>query len=388
MNFSRLFRIDFAVLLFLIVFLASPSSKAEEPPQGGEIIRLQREIDELRRSIEELRKEEVETIIEEGQNFGVNLGLFGHLNFSTNSREKAHSGFSLGDMDLYTTMNYGKRLDGLAEFVIEVEDNAFSPNIERLWVGYTFSDLLIIRAGKHHSVLGYWNRTYNHSMQLHHTVERPFFLKFKGSGSVIPVHITGLEFGGSRGYGFGRFKYGIQVGNGTRIAASKLKSEDASDLENSNKQVILRISFNPSALLELNVGLSGTTFKIDTSSKSGLRERILGADIAYQRGAMELLAEYFRIENSQAAGDAFYIQLAYNIYGDITPYTRFESLDADAADPYFSDLEGGFDRAQVIAGVRYDIDILRSSIKAQYRYDDTKGGNDYNVFETQWSFGF
>jgi hypothetical protein len=221
------------------------------------------------------------------------------------------------------------------------------------------------------------------------TVDRPFFLDFEHNGGILPIHIVGLEFEGSWRYGFARFKYELNVGNGPKINQSTRKLNPNAAFDNdSSKQVALRISLTPSALPYLTVGLFGTAFKVDTSTRAGLYERIYGADVAYRRYGLEFLAEYFRLTNSDAAGDAFYIQLAYGILDDLTPYARFESLEVDEDDPYATDLIQGFDRYQAIAGIRYDIDHLRSSIKAQYRYDDSRDGNDYNVFEMQWSFGF
>jgi hypothetical protein len=38
--------------------------------------------------------------------------------------------------------------------------------------------------------------------------------------------------------------------------------------------------------------------------------------------------------------------------------------------------------------MRYDMDVLHSSLKAQYRFDDAEDSDDFNVFEAQWSFHF
>ncbi|MCR4287118.1 MAG: hypothetical protein NUW09_03795, partial [Deltaproteobacteria bacterium] len=99
------------------------------------------------------------------------------------------------------------------------------------------------------------------------------------------------------------------------------------------------------------------------------------------------MAEYFRFDNADASADAFYVQFAYTVAEDITPYLRYESLNIDYADPYFKDLKGGMDRRQTIAGVRYDI-ADRSAIKAQVRRDSSRHGNTFNVFEMQWAFNF
>lgn len=375
-----------AAVLFAAVIHADDVSDLKK-----RVDRQQEEINQLRHDLERLEQGESsgESIYTKPM-FGANLGLFGDINFTTHSREKANNSFYLGEADLYSTGRYGDRLTFLAELAIEEAGHDFALDAERLWVGYAISDILLVRAGKQHTALGYWNKTYHHGRQLFLTVDRPFFLAFEHDGGVVPTHITGLEFEGRWGYGFARFKYEFEVGNGPHVdqsAPGELMSNDFHD-DNNSKQIVLRVSGEPAWIRGLNIGVSGTVFKIDMAAKAGLYESIYGLDIAYHDKGFEFATEYFILRNSDAAGEAFYAQLGYNAAEDITPYVRFESLDAENNDPYLGGLTGGFDRRQVIAGVRYDIDAVRSSIKAQYRYDDAKNGNDYNVFELQWSFGF
>ena len=390
MRDHKRFYIYLCLLSFFAIIFTTPVLRAAELPGLEERIeKQQEEIDRLRQDLEMFHSEVYELKGETKPLFGANLGLFGDINYSTKSREKAHNGFYLGDVDLYSALSYGDRLNFLLELAIEIQEHASELDLERLWIGYTFNDLLIIRAGKHHTAIGYWNKTYHHGKHLFLTVDRPFFLDFGHNGGILPIHIVGLEFEGGWRSGFARFKYELDVGNGPKINQSTRKLNPNAAFDNDgSKQVALRISLTPSALPGLTVALFGTTFKLDTSARAGLRERIYGVDVAYRRHGLEFLAEYFRLANSDATGDAFYIQLAYSILDDLTPYTRFESLEVDEADPYATNLLQGFDRYQAIAGVRYDIDQLRSSIKGQYRYDNSRDGNEYDVFEMQWSFGF
>ena len=385
------YQISYVIVLFFIIF-SPPYLKADELSDlKTKIDEQQKEINELRYSLDRLKGGGVngEQMDELKPMFGVNMGIFGDANFTTNSREKAKNSFYLGEVDLYSTGNYGSRMRFLSEIVIEGEDQAFEVDLERVWVEYAFSDLLKLKAGKQHTALGYWNKTYHHGKQLFLTVDRPFFLAFEHDNGVIPVHITGLEFEGSWSYNFAIFKYEFQIGNGPGIDNSHgiLVPNNILD-DNNSKQIILRITGRPLSVPDLSIGLFGTVFTIDTATRAGVDEKIYGVDIAYGRDRFEVLAEYFRLENSDASGNAFYVQLNYGIIENITPYARIETLDADKDDPYLNSLSYGFDRRQVVAGIKYDIDAARSSIKAQYRYDDTHNGNDYNVFEMQWSFGF
>ncbi len=395
-------------LTFFLLTAVMPAH-ADEPPDLLEKLKnqqtliesQQKAIDELRRRLQRLEGQEYRVedhgsmmFSETGEDirpkFGLNLGVFGDINYSTKNRENDHHGFSIGNIDLYSTVNYGARLSFLTELVIEMEKNDEKEiDPERFWVGYTFSDLLTVRAGRQHSALGYWNKTYHHGRNLFLTTDRPFFLDFEDNGGILPVHIVGIELEGTAGLADIRWRYELDLGNGPRIDLTnkQLIVSDVSD-NNNSKQWILRLSAKPNRYPGLTLGLSGTTFRIDTASKPGLEELILGGDLSYMNGAWEFISEYFRLRNSQDHANAFYIQLGYNFYGIVTPYARYEALDVNPMDPYLSDLQSNADRFQEIVGLRFDIDYLRSSLKVQYRHDDKKGDETYNVLETQWSFSF
>jgi hypothetical protein len=322
--------------------------------------------------------------------FGVNLGIFGDINYSTKNREMDHQGFFLGDLDLYSAVNYGTRLSFLAEIIIEIEKNDEKEiDPERLWVAYTFSDLLTVRAGRQHSALGYWNKTYHHGRNLFLTTDRPFFLDFEDDGGILPVHIMGIEFEGTVSLANIRWRYELDFGNGPRIDPTEmvLVPNDSSD-NNNSKQWILRLSARPGSYPGLTLGISGTAYEVDTTTRPSLEERVLGLDFSYFHRGWEFISEYFWLSNSDDDANAFYIQLGYNIYDHLTPYVRYESLNMDPTDPYFLDLQNNADRFQEIAGLKFDIDYLRSSLKIQYRHDDMKGDKTFNVLESQWSFSF
>ena len=88
-------------------------------------------------------------------------------------------------MSLYSTASHGDHLHFLGELEIEMEDAETEIELERLWVGYTFSDLLTVRAGKQNTALGYWNKTYHRGKQLFTTIDRPFFLTSETTFSMI-----------------------------------------------------------------------------------------------------------------------------------------------------------------------------------------------------------
>jgi hypothetical protein len=377
----------------MLLFIAAVDSRADEltdlkksvEEQQRELEELQKKVEDLeeRRRLEEEAAREMEDI---RPKFGVNLGVFGDINFSSDSREKENETFSLGELTLYSAAGYGERLNFLFELVVEFEEDETEVEMERLWAGYTISDLFIVRAGRFHTALGYWNKTFHHGKHLFHTVDRPFFLAFEGEDGVVPVHIIGLELSGSADIGQTRVKYWFEVGNGPSIENNQLDPNNFSD-EDDSKQFALRVTLSPKWFQGLSVGLFGTHVPVDTIFKRNFDQNIFGLDIHYASEGLEFISEYFYFDNSEATADAFYAQLSYALDA-LIPFTRYEWLDVDSDDPYMRALAGGFDRSQFIAGLRYDIDLFHSSLKAQYRHDDEDGSKDFDVFEAQWSFHF
>lgn len=366
-----------SLLLFFTIFIFTPFTAHADELSGLQetVTRQQVQIDSLLQKMKDHENED-------SSKFGWNLGLFGDINYTTKSKEHPNDAFYFHELSLYSSASYGDRLNFLTEIAFEHEE----ADIERVWIGYTVNDLLVIRAGKFHTAMGYWNKTYHHGRQLFPAVDRPFFLAFEHDGGVLPIHITGLEIEGSKAFGIGRLKYEFELGNGPQIdqMGGMLDPNNASD-NNSSKQPVLRVSLRPSSVQGLSVGVFATNFEVDTSAKTGVDETIYGADISYNNNNVEFITEGFIFYNPDGDGNACYGQLSFTS-GDWTPYVRYERLEVQGGDPYFKDLHEGVDRRQAIAGLRYDIDPLRSSLKFQYRHDDST--NDYDVFEAQWAFHF
>ena len=140
----------------------------------------------------------------------------------------------------------------------------------------------------------------------------------------------------------------------------------------------------------MNVGTGVPNDSID--------QTIWSADLEYLANNVELLAEYYAWMNDseQAAsfGDssAYYVQAGYQFAHKVTPYARYELLDAKANDPYFIAVGmtvPGLDRQKSITtvGVRYDLHY-RAALKFELRAVDDDLDGSYNEAGVQWSFSF
>lgn len=107
--------------------------------------------------------------------YAVNFGLFSDVRLSSSSLEGENTGFALGDLDFYATEEISDNTRGFIELVFENTSSGIVTDLERLWIMRTFTDEFKLSAGRFHSPLGRWNRTYHHGSLVQATITRPFF---------------------------------------------------------------------------------------------------------------------------------------------------------------------------------------------------------------------
>lgn len=326
---------------------------------------------------------------------------FGDVTYTESTASGVEGGFALGQLNFYVSQPLDDRTDVLVDFVIESEDTGeFIVDLERAQISYIFNDILKVRAGRFHNLLGYWNTAYHHGSQLQTSIDRPLFLEFEDDGGILPTHIVGLWAAGRTNTGSGVFNYGIMLGNGSKVHAAEALDPNNIGDDNGNKAISLRVGFEPNAMEGLGLGFSfynATVSGFDATDTEVMRvkQNLIGFDVTYFAHNLELLGEYYIIKDEDDFGggqkyssSAYYVQAGYSI-GKLTPYARFEdmSLDEDG-DPYF-DSTVGLDTAEterMILGARYSLSIL-SSIKAEARFVDD-GTTNWEEYAVQWAFAF
>ena len=125
-----------------------------------------------------------------------------------------------------------------------------------------------------------------------------------------------------------------------------------------------------------------------------MAQLLLEGEIVYIDDKLELLSEFYNFDdaiglggqNGNANNYAFYAQLAYQAAADLKPYFRVESLVVGGSDPFFTDL-GYNNRTVYLAGIRYDIAPLVSSLKLEAHFINN-GGPDNTEVAAAWGWGF
>lgn len=321
--------------------------------------------------------------------------------------------FFLGQLDLYVAESIGARLDVLTEVAIESPDGAeFVVDLERIQIGYLFSDALKVSAGRFHTPLGYWNTAYHHGAFLHTTIERPLFVRFEDDGGILPVHSVGLLASGRTFGKAGELSYAVQLANGSSIAldlGDPFTTTDPSDDRtaltpnntsdpNHNKALALHAEFSPAQLPAWALGASLYQSRVvgeglPAPTPVDLTQTILGADLTKRTGAFEVVAEYYLLRHRDHLGTQgtatdhlYYVQAEYEIGEWLTPYARHEQMSLDEGDPYVTALGSADTRLETL-GFRVRVGE-QSVVKLEGRFVDADGTNHHQEYAAQWAFTF
>lgn len=345
--------------------------------------------------------------------YAANFGLFGDITFNESDEAGTNNAFALGGLDFYATQEISDDTRVFVEFVLENIDTGLVTDLERLWISHTFDDKLVLAAGRFHTPLGNWNRTYHHGAILQDTISRPFFLDFEdGAAGILPVHIVGMMATGDFETNSGELSYEFGIGNGPSINTSsagfnasasnkpEIEINNTSDA-NTNKAMVLRGIYKLDAI-PLQFGASIMSSKIAESSEGNgsavaqkgdtlVDQNIFGLDVLYEHDDFDVMAEYYYFTNKNQVGvsgtynaSAYYIQFGYRITETLKAIARYEDLSIDANDTYFRVL-GTQEASHNVIGLRYDVDDS-NALKFEINQTDFTVGTDTTTYKLQWAF--
>ena len=273
------------------------------------------------------------------------------------------SGFAIDNLDFFITPNFG-RVKMLAELNFEVNaGGALDTDLERLQLGYTFTDAATLWMGRFHTPYGYWNTAFHHGAQIQ-VVTRPRFVDFEDKGGVLPAHSVGLWATGRMPAGPGKFQYDAYFANGSRILDGVVDFNAMRD-DNGNKAVGGNVGYRFGGALDgLLVGLHGLREEVDVYNGDALaaktRLAFVGGYYYLDMDPWESIAEYYRFRNQDLSGDsgthnswAAFLQLGYTLAERWTPYYRWEQAELSQSDPYFTSQVSGNPYKRHVVGLKY-----------------------------------
>jgi hypothetical protein len=314
-----------------------------------------------------------------------------------------NKGFFDGSVDFYLTPQLSSNLKTVIELVFEHEKTGdLAPDLERLQIGYTFSNAATVWLGRFHTPLGYWNTAFHHGQQLQTSVLRPQMIDFEDAGGVIPVHTVGVWGTGAVRAERGRFTYDVFLGNSPSIIGTPAAEGTLSPNNSGKTQPGYSSGFNLGYLFGgsadlLKIGVHGyrAVVRDDSLALNVMRVNILGAYAALDSPAWEIIAEYYALRDQDLSGGTGsraswtgFAQMGRR-FERWTPYARLERAALNQADNYFAQLATGRAYSRQAFGLRYDL-TSSSALKMEVNHTVSEAMPTviFNQLLTQWSIRF
>jgi uncharacterized coiled-coil protein SlyX len=318
-------------------------------------------------------------------------------------------GFGAGSLDLYMTPKLGGQVRALAELIFEYDHlGGLETDLERIQLGYAFSDQATVWLGRFHTPYGFWQTAYHHGQQIQPSLLRPRFIDFEDRGGILPTHTVGLWSTGGLPAGDGKFTYDVYAGNSPKISNDDALGGGALDLNamgwtNASLTAGGKVGYNFSsgALDGLNVGLHGLRSEVRIDSINGAPKsqselNMAGGYAYYSNYDWEVISEVYGFMNhDQESGSgsrkswAGFVHVGRQ-YDRWMPYARLERADTDQKDVYFKSMAMGYAYSREAAGIRYDINT-QSALKLELNYTQTEDNNPLKDFwesRVQYSIRF
>ena len=351
---------------------------------------------------------------------GIPIHGFMDVGFSNNSMKDPIAypkGFNVGALSFYLTPHFGDNVKALVEPNFEVTPGgAVATDLERLQIGYTFSDTATLWGGRFHTPYGYWNTAFHHGAQIQTSVLRPRFLDFEDKGGILPAHMVGLWGTGKARAGRGKFTYDVFVGNGPKIAmttpaaapsATNLGILDINQAGDNNHQAMVgfNLGYEFSGRLDgLRLAVHSLRGDVDDDSLQANKTEVkmVGGSVAYLENNWEVMGEYYRFNDKDKSGTtgthnswADYLQIGRG-FNNLTPYVRFERTVLNQLDNYFNAQASGQSYARQALGLRYNLnqkaalkfELLNSSFKADTVGAAARTADSYRSLFAQYAIGF
>jgi hypothetical protein len=326
---------------------------------------------------------------------------FGDVNLHGNTKKGDTTSFTLGQLNLFVTSDISEKFKFLSEIVFEGgpdniygvkrgANNAFSVDVERFIVQYSYNDYLNVEAGRFHTAIGYYNTAYHHSTWFQTTTGRPFLFDFEDRGGILPIHTVGVSASGLIPSGGLGLRYVAEVGNG-RASRSPLTEEPVQNVvdDQNHKAYNLALFARPEAIRGLQVGFSAYRDILAPVNNPRIGETILAAHAVFVRPQFEWLNEALLVRHSVFGTSrvfdtpGFYTQISKQ-FGSYRPYFRYQYVNASDAEPVFPDVRL---RQGPSVGIRYDASES-VALKLQYNYTSLRGQAAVNALALQVGFTF
>lgn len=275
----------------------------------------------------------------------LDLRLFadvGYVRGKTQGAAATDGGFNIGSFDIFASSKLSDKVSVLVEALFERRGAATAVSLERTVLRYRQNKYLNFDMGRYHSAVSYYISTYHHGRWFETSAKRPLI-----TGGILPNHGVGLQISGAMPSPESLpLSYFVELTNGRGFANGLNDVQDVNDGD-SFKAVNIGFVAKPTSVPGLQLGSSIYNDRPRPSVDTQWQERIYSFHAVYQRGSIQFLNEFVHLRHrplvagqapaaDQRVGETsvtgLYSQFGYRI-GKIVPFTRFDWLNAPAANP-------------------------------------------------------
>ena len=325
----------------------------------------------------------------------INANIFTHFEAYKAADERNVDDVRWGESALFVTGRLSDRLSFLSEISFEMPKYRERPvSVERLRLRYDLNRDNWLILGKMHTPVNYWNDNFHHGRLFFPSINRP--LAFK---RFIPIHETGLRFGGNHLFG-SNIGYDIVLGTG-QSTGDDLFAEGI-------RSYTSTLSWTPSADFKMMASYYRDTILNHAEDENHSGHAGHGVTMMMPKGTAgdmdidyELISYSFHwradnftwlteISANRTDSDSFnegaYQYLGYHYSEDLTIYGVFDMVNVEKKEMHFASGRESF----YGVGAEYAFGV-NATLKIEIRrHDDKTGGQDFysNEIQAQLAFGF
>lgn len=275
-------------------------------------------------------------------------------------------------------------------FLTEMLVSNFEKDIERFQFGYKFDTRNTLWLGRFHNPAGIWNIEHHHGAYLQTSISRPHIVAYEDGGGglsvgggVLPMHLTGLLWEGSRAVGMGAVNYEIGFARGPALGDALLSFPILKTSVPGKALFTTRVGFKPDETGGTQAGVFATMGDIPVTDPmvGDFSQSLLGVYAQLSGDKTRIFGEWFDVSNRGSLGgpvrsdkfNAWFVQGEYRILEPITAYARFERSRSNPSDPYLA-LFPHFPKATDVIGLRWDFmpgQAITMEYAASIRRDDS-----------------
>lgn len=317
----------------------------------------------------------------------LHFGVYADAGYSSGSTG-AHDAFSVGALDLYSTAMLSDRWSALVEVVFENVGGESIVDVERVQATYSYSDALRVTVGRVHNPIIRWSVAQHHGLYVQTPIDRPAISNWEDEPGLWPVHMVGVAVSG-RMAGTTGLGYFVAVANGRGRVLDEIQTTGDAD---GSKAAMAAVTAAPAAIPGLELALAWYRDRIPAAS-GRLKESDFTASLLYDRGPIEVRAEWAQMTHSPESGpidyktSGWYILGAWRLPGkgaSLKPYVLLDRLDADQRQAFLEDVA---DVSAWAAGIRWDTS-QHVALKGDYRSDRRAGGGRDGAARVQLALSF